>query len=190
MALGEDLGLAAAALLEGKQRDLLAADELRGDGAADAARELRLAHRDVLLDLHDAVAVVAALRLHGQDVFGLVVGWFTAGRIAAKDSERYTMDALSHARYVQAKERASLVRLLENKEVQKAEDLLYIVLGGNFKDYASTTDNAERNKACELLTLLGPKFLASTQDIESMQPNSRRGLIESIRAATQDCGAK
>jgi len=68
VALGEDPGFAAAAFLEGEERDLLAADELRGDGAADAVGELRRAHGDVLLDLHDAVAVVATLRLHRENV--------------------------------------------------------------------------------------------------------------------------
>jgi len=52
---------------------------------------------------------------------GLMVGLFAAGRLAAKHSERYTEDVLSYARYVQAKERANLVRLLENNEVQRAE---------------------------------------------------------------------
>src|SRR5258706_12475845 len=68
VALVEDLGPPPTGLFEGEERDLLAADELRGNGAADAVRELGLAHCDVLLDLHDAVAVVATFGLHREDV--------------------------------------------------------------------------------------------------------------------------
>ena len=120
-------------------------------------------------------------------LLGLAVGWFSASRIAAKDSESYTMDALSHSRYAQAKERASLIQLLENKEVQKGEDLLYIVLGGNFKDYAGSADKGDLVKACELSKLLGPGFTASTQESGPDQPKSRRALVESVRSFAQKC---
>lgn len=118
---------------------------------------------------------------------GLMVGLFAAGRLAAKHSERYTEDVLSHARYGQAKERANLVRLLESKDVQKAQDLLYIVLRDNFKGYADRTDSEGRLRACELLKLLGPGFAASTQDAGPDQSMSRRALVESIRSATGKC---
>jgi len=125
-------------------------------------------------------------------ILGLIVGWFSASFIAAKDNERYTMHVLSYARYVQAQERAVLIRLLENKELQKAEELLYIVLSGNFKDYVDSPNTEEREKACELVKLLGPTFIASTQETgpsQSDQPKSRRALVESIRSATLKCGA-
>ncbi len=99
------------------------------------------------------------------------------------------MEMLSHARYVQAKERATLIRLLENKEIQKAEDLLYIVLGGNFKDYASRVDSSERTRACEVLKTLGPGFSASTRETRPDEPKSRRALVEAILAATAKCDA-
>jgi hypothetical protein len=97
------------------------------------------------------------------------------------------MDALSYARYVQAKERASLVRLLEDKEVRKAQDLLYIVLSGNFKDYADSADRGDLVKVCELSKLLGPSFAASTQKSEPDQPKSRQALVESVRSLAQRC---
>jgi hypothetical protein len=118
---------------------------------------------------------------------GLMVGLFAAGRLAAKHSERYTEDVLSYARYVQAKERANLVRLLENNEVQRAEEILYIVLRDSFKDYADSPNSEQRVRACELLKLLGPAFVA--QGIGPEQPESRRALVESIRSATSKCAA-
>lgn len=127
--------------------------------------------------------VVAAACL----ALGLAVGWFSAGRMAAKDSERYTMDWLSHARHVQAKERANLVRLLADKEVQKAEDVLYFLLNDNFKEYADSAESKERKRACELLKYLGPNFVASAQS-GSNEPQSHRALVESIRSATKECG--
>jgi hypothetical protein len=122
-------------------------------------------------------------------ILGLIVGWFSASFIAAKDNERYTMDVLSYARYAQAQERAILVRLLENKDLQKAEEILYVVLSGNFKDYIDGANTEEREKACELLKLLGPTFVASVQETGPNQPKSRRALVESIRSATPKCGA-
>lgn len=124
-------------------------------------------------------------------IVGLIVGWFSASFIAAKDNEQYTMNLLTYARYAQAQERAILIRFLENKELQKAEEILYVVLNGNFKDYVGNANTQEREKACELLKLLGPSF-ASTQETgpsQSDQPKSRRALIESIRSTTQKCGA-
>jgi hypothetical protein len=118
---------------------------------------------------------------------GLMVGLFAAGRLAAKHSERHAEEWLSYARYVQAKERANLVRLLENKEVQRAEEVLYIVLRDNFKDYADSANSEQRVRACELLKYLGPGFAASTQNAGTDQPESRRALVESIRGATSKC---
>jgi hypothetical protein len=118
---------------------------------------------------------------------GLIVGLFAAGRLAAKHSERYAEDVLSYARYVQAKERANLIRFLETKDIQKAQDLLYIVLRDNFKDYADGAHSEDRTRACELLKLLGPGFAASTQETGADQPISRRALVESIRSATSRC---
>jgi hypothetical protein len=120
---------------------------------------------------------------------GLMVGLFAAGRLAAKHSERYTEDVLSYARYVQAKERANLVRLLENNEVQRAEEVLYIVLRDSFKDYADGAHGEQRVRACELLKVLGPGFVASAQGTGPDQPESRRALVESIRSATSNCSA-
>ncbi len=120
---------------------------------------------------------------------GLMVGLFAAGRLAAKHSERYAEDVLSYARYVQAKERANLVRFLETKDVQRAQDLLYIVLRDNFKDYADAARGEDRTRACELLKLLGPGFAASAQEAGPDQPMSRRALVESIRSATSKCAA-
>jgi len=120
---------------------------------------------------------------------GLMVGLFAAGRLAAKHSERYAEDVLSYARYVQAKERASLVRLLENNEVQRAEEVLYIVLRDSFKDYADSASSEQRVRACELVKLLGPGFVASAQGTGPDQPESRRALVESIRSATSKCAA-
>jgi hypothetical protein len=121
-------------------------------------------------------------------ILGLVVGWFSASFIAAKDNEWYT-DVLSHVRYAQAEERATLLRLLENKDPQRAEELLYIVLSVNFKDYVDSANPTEREWACELLKRLGPAFVASTQEIRPDQSKSRRVLVESIRSATLKCGA-
>jgi len=120
---------------------------------------------------------------------GLMVGLFAAGRLAAKHSERYAEDVLSYTRYVQAKERANLVRLLENNEVQRAEEVLYIVLRDSFKDYAESASSEQRSRACELFKLLGPRFVAPAQGSVSDQPEARRALVESIRAATSKCGA-
>jgi hypothetical protein len=120
---------------------------------------------------------------------GLMIGLFAAGRLAAKHSERYTEDVLSYARYVQAKERANLVRLLENNEVQRAEEVLYIVLRDSFKDYADSAGGEQRVRACELLKLLGPGFVASAQGAGPDQPESRRALVESIRVAASKCAA-
>jgi len=120
---------------------------------------------------------------------GLMVGLFAAGRLAAKHSERYAEDVLSYARYVQAKERASLVRLLENNEVQRAEEVLYIVLRDSFKDYADSASSEQRVRACELVKLLGPGFVAPAQGTGPDQPESRRALVESIRSATSKCAA-
>ena len=123
---------------------------------------------------------------------GLMVGLFAAGRLAAKHSERYAEDVLSYSRYVQAKERANLVRLLEDKEVQRAEELLYIVLRDNFKDLAGSPDSEKRMRACELLKVLGPGFVASAQGNGPEQSESRRALVETVRSATARCdlGAK
>jgi hypothetical protein len=120
---------------------------------------------------------------------GLMVGLFAAGRLAAKHSERYAEDVLSYSRYVQAKERANLVRLLENNEVQRAEEVLYIVLRDSFKDYADGASSEQRVRACELLKLLGPRFVASAQGTGADQPEARRALVESVRSATSKCGA-
>ena len=120
---------------------------------------------------------------------GLMVGLFAAGRLAAKHSERYAEDVLSYSRYVQAKERANLVRLLENNEVQRAEEVLYIVLRDSFKDYADSASSEQRVRACELVKLLGPGFVASAQDAGPDQPESRRALVESIRSAGAKCAA-
>jgi hypothetical protein len=120
---------------------------------------------------------------------GLMVGLFAAGRLAAKHSERYAEDVLSYSRYVQAKERANLVRLLENNEVQRAEEVLYIVLRDSFKDYADSPSGEQRVRACEVLKLLGPGFVASAQGAGTDQPESRRALVESIRSATSKCAA-
>jgi hypothetical protein len=119
---------------------------------------------------------------------GLMVGLFAAGRLAAKHSERYAEDVLSYSRYVQAKERANLVRLLENNEVQRAEEVLYIVLRDSFKDYADSPSSANV-RACEVLKLLGPGFVASAQGAGTDQSESRRALVESIRSATSKCAA-
>jgi hypothetical protein len=120
---------------------------------------------------------------------GLMVGLFAAGRLAAKHSERYAEDVLSYARYVQAKERANLIRFLETKDVKKAQDLLYIVLRDNFKDYADGARSEDRKRACELLKLLGPGFATSAQETGPEQPMSRRALVESIRSAASKCSA-
>src|SRR5262245_16525648 len=120
---------------------------------------------------------------------GLMVGLFAAGRLAAKHSERYAEDVLSYSRYVQAKERANLVRLLENNEVQRAEEVLYIVLRDSFKDYADSGSGEQRGRACELVKLLGPGFATSTQGSGPDQPEARRALVESVRAATSKCAA-
>ena len=119
---------------------------------------------------------------------GLMVGLFAAGRLAAKHSERYAEDVLSYSRYVQAKERANLVRLLENNEVQRAEEILYIVLRDSFKDYADGANGEQRVRACELLKLLGPGFVASAR-ANGPEPESRRALVESVRSAASKCSA-
>jgi hypothetical protein len=98
------------------------------------------------------------------------------------------MDWLSYARHVQAKERANLARLLADKEVQKAEDVLYFLLNDNFKEYADSAESKERKKACELLKMLGPNFVASTQQTGRNEPKSLRALIESIGSTTKECG--
>jgi hypothetical protein len=126
----------------------------------------------------------------GSFVVGLLGGWFSASYRADTYNERYTMDVLSNARYVQAKERAALIRLLEGKEIQKAEDLLYIVLGGNFKDYASSVDGDKRTKACELLDTLGPGFVGATSEAGPAELKSRGLLLEAIRVATINCGRR
>ncbi|HEY7240129.1 MAG TPA: hypothetical protein VH600_13235 [Burkholderiales bacterium] len=118
-----------------------------------------------------------------------MVGLFAAGRLAAKHSERYAEDVLSYSRYIQAKERANLVRLLENNEVQRAEELLYIVLRDNFKDFSDNPDSEKRARACELLKVLRPGFVASAQGTGHEQPESRRALVETIRSATASCDA-
>ena len=120
-------------------------------------------------------------------VLGLAIGWLSSGYIAAKGSERYTMDVLSHARYAQARERASLARLLEDEEIQKAEDLLYIVLVGNFRDYAEGTNGPDLDKACELTKLLGTNFAASMNAGGTVQPKSRQALVEHVRAIAEKC---
>ena len=119
---------------------------------------------------------------------GLMVGLFAAGRLAAKHSERYAEEVMSYSRYIQAKERANLVRLLENNEVQRAEELLYIVLRDNFKDLSDRPDSEKRARACELLKVLRPGFVASAQGTGE-QLESRRALVETIRSATASCDA-
>jgi len=96
--------------------------------------------------------VVAAASL----VLGLMVGLFAAARLATRQSERYAEDVLAYARFVHAKERATLVRLLEEKDVRKAQELLYFVLDDNFKDYENGADSEARARACELYRRLGP----------------------------------
>ena len=120
-------------------------------------------------------------------LIGLTVGWLAADRIA-RDREQYAVDWLLYARHVQAKERANLVRLLADKEVQKAEDILSFLLNDNFKEYADSAESKERKKACELLKFLGPNFVASTQQTGPNEPKSHRVLVESIRSATRECG--
>ena len=127
------------------------------------------------------VLAVASLAL------GLVVGLFAAARLATRTSERYAEDVLAYARFVHAKERATLVRLLEEKDVKKAQELLYFVLEDNFKDYENDADSEARTRACELYRRLGPGFAAaSTQPTQSQ---TRQALVQSIRAATTKCDA-
>jgi hypothetical protein len=115
------------------------------------------------------------------------VGLFAAARLATRQSERYAEDVLAYARFVHAKERATLVRLLEEKDVRKAQELLYFVLGDNFKDYENDADSEARARACELYKRLGPGFVgASTQPAQSQ---TRQALVQSIRSATAKCDA-
>ena len=125
--------------------------------------------------------VVAAASL----VLGVMVGLFAAARLATRQSERYAEDVLAYARFVHAKERATLVRLLEEKDVRKAQELLYFVLDDNFKDYENGADSEARARACELYRRLGPGFAAaSTQPTQSQ---TRQALVQSIRSATAKC---
>ncbi len=126
----------------------------------------------------------------GSLLVGVLGGWLSATYRAEAQNERYTLDALSHARYAQAKERATLIRLLEGKDIGKAEDLLYILLGSNLKDYARSVDSKERAKSCELSEILGPSFVGATSGARPVEPESRRILLEAIRLATTDCGSK
>ena len=117
-------------------------------------------------------------------VLGLLVGLFASARLATRQSERYAEDVLAYARFVHAKERATLVRLLEEKDVKKAQELLYFVLGDNFKDYENA-DGEARARACELYKRLGPGFAAAST--QPSQSKTRQDLVESIRSATAKC---
>ena len=59
----------------------------------------------------------------------------------------------------------------------------------SFKDYADGANGEQRARACELLKVLGPGFVASTQGTAPDQTESRRALVESIRSATSKCSA-
>jgi len=122
-------------------------------------------------------------------VLGSLVGWFYAIHIAAADRENYVMEILSHARYAQAKERATLVRLLDENDMQKAKSLLYIVLAGNFRDYADGAAGKEKRRACELLNALGPNVVSSMREERPDDSKSRSALVVAIRTATAECGA-
>src|ERR1044071_8708543 len=112
---------------------------------ARAARELLagLGRRSRFRMRLKSWVVVAAASL----VLGLMVGLSAAARLATRQSERYAEDVLAYARFVHAKERATLVRLLEEKDVRKAQELLYFVLDDNFKDYENGADSEARARA-------------------------------------------
>jgi hypothetical protein len=124
--------------------------------------------------------IVAVLAL----ILGLAAGWFAGTRMAYQSNESYTEQMLKDARFAQAKERATLARLLEKGDVPKAKELVYIVLSGNFKDYALATDERQRTQACELLERLNDGFQAP---LDPSAAGSRQALIEQVRAATAHC---
>ena len=120
-------------------------------------------------------------------IAGVAVGWFASKYEETAESERYASNLLKWARFAQAKERATLLRLVEAGDTAKAREILYIVLRGNFDDY--TEKEPPTSDVCELFARLGgDAFLSSARESEGVNRELRETLVRSIQSVTKRCG--
>lgn len=120
-------------------------------------------------------------------IAGIGVGWFASKYGETAETERYASNLLKWARFAQAKERATLLRLVETGDTAKAREILYVVLRGNFDDYREK--EPPTSDVCELFTGLGgSSFLARTPESEGVNKELRETLVRSIQSVVKRCG--
>jgi hypothetical protein len=120
-------------------------------------------------------------------ISGVAVGWFASNYGETAENERYASNLLKWARFAQAKERTTLLRLLETGDAAKAREILYIVLRGNFDEYAEK--EPPTSDVCELFARLGGSaFLASTPEPGGVNRELRETLVRSIQSVVKRCG--
>jgi hypothetical protein len=114
---------------------------------------------------------------------GVALGWYLATQAQYKQQE----DLLTYARFVQAKERAALVRFLEANETTKAQEMLYIVLAGNLRDY--TEAHHGTGDPCEVLAALGGDYASGTQPLNGAAGRARSALVAQVQQLSSRCTA-
>lgn len=116
---------------------------------------------------------------------GGILGGVVGSYVSASKDERNFRHLHDYATFVRAKERATLLRLLEKDSIAEARNVLYVVLAGDFDDYGRA--DSSTNKACELLEVLGLSALANKPELVGDHDKSHRYLVKSVRAATVSC---
>lgn len=118
-------------------------------------------------------------------LLGFILGGLSGSYVSSSKDQQYFRNLHEYSAFVRAKERATLLQLLEKNSIEEARNVLYVVLAGDFDDYGRTEGSS--SKACELLDIMGPAALADRPELAGDHKKSHQYLIKSVRAATANC---
>ncbi|MDB5876420.1 MAG: hypothetical protein JWQ07_5862 [Ramlibacter sp.] len=120
-------------------------------------------------------------------VAAMAIGLYGGSSMATVQSKARTEELLSHARFLQGKERATLVRFLEEGQIDKSKELLYIVLAGNLRDFTEHAESPPAGDVCEIVKRLGRDFVDRPSDKQTSTGQARKTLVEQLRKAASGC---
>jgi hypothetical protein len=120
-------------------------------------------------------------------IAAMAIGAYGGSLIATVQSKSATDELLSHARFIQGKERATLLRFLEEGQVDKSKELLYIVLAGNLRDFTEPTENSGVGNVCQIVRNLGRDFADRPSDTATPTGQARHDLVEQLRKVAPGC---
>jgi hypothetical protein len=129
------------------------------------------------------IAVVVSF----ASVAAMAIGVYGGSLIATVQSKAGTDELLNYARFIQGKERATLVRFLEEGQVDKGKELLYIVLAGNLRDFSESPDISRVGNVCQIVQNLGRGFADRPSDKATPSGQARHDLVEQLRKVAPGC---